>query len=189
VLASSVIDYLTRFFNYDNRIPTLFMYCNYLDKEFQTAKNLIASLAKQLLEYLGSAAIQEVSRIYAEYLGQDSRPTITEYSKLLHALLKACTRCFIIVDGLDECEESTQSRLVAELLKLPPNTLLMATSHPETGIKTQLNVPSTIKICASDADLRKFLRKRIKEFPRRIYPVPVMEDIIIDTIVDKARGM
>jgi hypothetical protein len=120
-----VVDYLEQTIN-EQGIGVAFIYCNYKEKTNQTAVNLVASLLKQLVQ-AQSVIPSKLRWLYEQHIGRNTRPTLVECSELLHMELAAYSKVFIIVDALDECDETSGARrdLITRLLRLPPNVSLM----------------------------------------------------------------
>jgi hypothetical protein len=194
VLASVVIDYLDRTFKEDTGTQLAFMYCNYKEKRIQTATNLIASLSKQFVQTQVKDVIPEVLELYKRHSKRDTRPSLLEYCRVLRLQLETCPRSFIVLDALDECDEisGTRSTLIKELLRMPKTVSLMVTSRHVPSIESQLDGSQKLEICATDADIRVFLGERILSSPRlrgHIRTAPELKDMILDTIILKAKGM
>jgi ankyrin repeat domain-containing protein 50 len=190
--SSAVIDYLVHE-SYEQEIGIAFIYCNYKEKEDQTAVNLVASLLQQLIQRRPVIPSQ-LRSLYEQHIRRKTRPTLAECSELLHMELNACSRAFVIVDALDECDETTRTRrdLISQLLRLPPNTHLMVTSREIPSIQLELNRFSRIEIRASDADVRTYLEGRIGREGRlkgHVQADPTLRETILDTIVKKVKGM
>src|SRR5277367_3243814 len=96
----------------------------------QDITNLIASLLQQLIQR-HSVVPNKVRSLYEQHVSKRTRPTFAECCELLRSELTGCSRAFIIVDALDECNEinGTRNSLIAELLSLPPTTYLLVTSR------------------------------------------------------------
>ena len=159
----------------------------------QTVTNLIASLLQQLIQR-HSVVPNRVRKLYEQHVSKRTRPTLAECHELLRLELTGCSRAFIIVDALDECNESngTRSGLIAELLSLPPTTYLLITSRHVLSIEEKLNQSPRLEICASDTDVRIYLEDRIQKesrLKRHVQADPSLRKSIVDTIVQKVQGM
>lgn len=143
-------------------IGLAFMYCSYNEREEQTFVNLVASLARQLMQQDGVIP-DDVRILYKRHHEKGTRPTLVECTQLLFSQLNTCSRVFLIVDLLDEgTQYETRNDLLSELLQLPPTTALRITSRPLPGIDLQLSHSSRIDIHANDDDIRICLGGRLK---------------------------
>jgi hypothetical protein len=187
-----VIDYLKQTVN-GQEIGVAFIYFNYKEKAIQTMVNLVASLLKQLVQ-TQSVIPSKLRSLYEQHIGRNTRPTLVECSELLHVELTAYSKAFIIVDALDECDESSGSRrdLIAQLLRLPPNISLMITSRDVPSIQHKLSHFCRLEVRANDADVRTYLERRIKReerLARHVEADPALRHTILETIMKKVKGM
>jgi len=187
-----VIDYLRRTLCEED-VGIAFIYCDYKGKEDQTVANLIASLLQQLIQR-HLVVPSKVRTLYEQHVSKRTRPTLAECSELLLSELTSYPRAFIIVDALDECNETngTRSSLIAELQRLPSTTNLLITSRHVPNIESELNQPRRLEIRASDMDVRTYLEDRIEResrLKRLVQEDPSLRNTIIDTIVEKVQGM
>jgi hypothetical protein len=187
-----VIDYLGRTFREED-VGIAFIYCSYKEQMDQNLTNLVASLLQQLVQR-HSVIPNKVRSLYEQHISKRTRPTLAECYELLRSELTSCSRAFIVVDALDECNETngTRSRLIAELLSLPPTAYLLVTSRHVLSIEDTLNQSSRLEIRASDTDVRIYLENRIQEksrLKRHVQADPSLRNPIIDTIVEKVQGM
>ena len=138
---SAVINYLVHQ-QYRQTTGVAFVYCSYKEKDGQSAVNLVASLLQQLIQRR-AVMLNHLHLLYKQHSKRWTRPTLVECSRLLHAELNACSRAFIIVDALDECDEASGARhnFINQLLELPSNTSLMITSCEVRSI--ELRFPSS----------------------------------------------
>jgi hypothetical protein len=187
-----VVDYLEQTIN-EQGIGVAFIYCNYKEKTNQTAVNLVASLLKQLVQ-AQSVIPSKLRWLYEQHIGRNTRPTLVECSELLHMELAAYSKVFIIVDALDECDETSGARrdLITRLLRLPPNVSLMITSRDVPSIQHKLSHFCRLEIRASDADVRTYLERRIEReerLARHVEADPALRHTILETIMKEVKGM
>ena len=187
-----MVDYLGRTFRGED-VGIAFIYCSYKEQMDQNVTNLIASLLQQLVQR-HSIVPNKVRSLYEQHVGKRTRPTFAECSELLRSELTGCSRAFIIVDALDECNEinGTRNGLIAELLSLPPNANLLVTSRHVLSIEDKLNQSPPLEIRASDTDVRIYLEDRIQKesrLKRHVQADPNLRNSIVDTIVKKVQGM
>lgn len=187
-----MIDHLRNTFLEDD-IGLAFIYCNYKERASQTTANLVASFLQQLVQRR-PVIPSKIRTLYEQHLRKKTKPILAEYSELLHAELTGCSRAFLIVDALDECDEvrGTRSDLMAELLRLPSNTYLMVTSREIPSIEVEPNQFCRLEIRATETDVRAYLEGRIEResrLKRHVQADPVLGTTILDTIVKKVQGM
>ena len=186
------MDYLERFFQRED-VAIAYIYCSYKEQEDQTVVNLIASLLQQLIQS-NSTISNEISSLYHDHIKKQKRPTLDQWFKLLQSEVQRFSKVFIIIDALDECPESkgTRDSFLAEIRKLQPSIHLLVTSRHIPTIECEFEKAAQVEIRARDEDVRRYLERRIKREHRLISLVKVdlaLQETIINTIVEKAKGM
>ena len=186
-----MIDYLKQ--TVDEKTGMAFIYCNYKEKNDQIPVNLIASLLKQLVQ-TQAVIPSKLRSLYEQHSCRKTRPTLIECSELLRVELAAYSKAFIIIDALDECEETNGTRrdFIAQLLRLPPHVSLMITSRDVLSIQHKLSHFCRLEVRARDADVRTYLERRIEReerLIRHVEAVPALRRTIVETIMKKVEGM
>jgi hypothetical protein len=190
--SSAVVHHLRNTFSEDDT-GLAFVYCNYKESEGQTTINLVGSMLQQLVQRRAAIPIK-LRLLYEQHLRKKTKPTLAELSELLHVELTSCSRAFLIVDALDECDETrgTHRDLMAELLRLPSNTSLMITSREIPSIRDELNQFCRLEIQATEIDIRTYLERCIERESRlkgHVQADPVLGITLLDTVVTKVQGM
>lgn len=158
----------------------------------QTASNLIACLARQLVGWPQRLPLQ-LERLYKELESQRRRPSLEELQNLLVNLCNQRRRTFVVVDALDECEAMQQRRHFLPILKSLPHgsTRLFVTSRPNNeDIRHVFQTAPQIEIVAPGSEIRRFVTEKMKErheFMDRV--TPALRNEIIATISARASGM
>jgi hypothetical protein len=189
---ATIIDYLQNAFPNPD-ISIAFIYCNYKEQEEQTVISLIASLLRQLVERRSSVP-NEVQKLYKHHNSLRTRPSLTEYSQLLQLIVARSSKVFLIIDALDECNESngTRSSLITEIQKLPPCMHLLCTSRHAPDIEQQFSGLPRQEIRASNIDVERYLVDSIKKNARlkkHVLADASLLDAIIGSIVARVDGM
>ena len=122
------------------------------------------------------------------------RPTLAECANLLQSEVRGFSKIFIVIDALDECPESNGTRMsfLMEIRKLQPNIHLLVTSRYIPSIEREFEKAERVEIRASNEDIRRYLGGRIERGHRLVRHVradPALHKTIINTIVEKAKGM
>jgi len=98
------------------------------------------------------------------------------------------SKVFVIVDALDECPEGgIRESLLEELRALAHNVRLLVTSRDIPSIAQHFHGAKRLDIFADDRDVQEYVRGRIGQATRR--PVKELQERVITTITEKARGM
>ncbi|KAH0556173.1 hypothetical protein GP486_005895 [Trichoglossum hirsutum] len=169
------------------------LWCPGLQKDDQTAANLISSLLQQLVRKSPTIS-DEIVSLYDYHSKNGTRPTLSEWSNLLQLEVCKFSKVFILIDALDECSESngTRARFIAEIRKLLPSVHLLLSSRHSSTIEHEFKWVATLEIRASDKDVRRYLECQIKmeyQLMRLVKRFPDLQEDIISTIVEKAKGM
>jgi hypothetical protein len=143
-----------------------YIYCNFQQQGTQKIDDLMASLLKQLAQ--GQPSLPgSVKDLYDQYKTRRTRPLLDEILRVLESIAKMYSRAFIIVDALDECQVSDDSRarFLSELFSLRTRheVNIFATSRPIPQIVDQFNGSVQLEIRAHDEDVRKYLDSRISQ--------------------------
>ena len=190
--SSAVINHL-RYNIEDDKTGVAFVYCNYKEKESQTTVNLVASLLQQLVQRQRSVP-SKVRSLHQQHSVKRTRPTLAECSELLQGELTACSRVFLVVDALDECDETCGTRrdFISQLLQLPTNTSLMVTSRNLSSIEEDLEQFRRLEIRARDIDVQTYLEgciQRETRLRRHVRADSTLRTTTLETIVKKVEGM
>lgn len=131
-LASFVIDDLRTIPVPNGRtVGVAWTYCNYTERGSQNTVSLISSLLRQLVKNLTDIP-SEISDLFDTHSRGIMPLIMAEIKQALLAVAKPYDQAFIVVDALDECEESygTRDAFTKELLVLPLKLQLLVTCRP-----------------------------------------------------------
>jgi ankyrin repeat domain-containing protein 50 len=189
---ATIISYLQNAFPKSD-IGIAFIYCNYKEKDKQTVIGLIASLLRQLVERHDNIP-DEVQELYASRLALKTRPGLMDYSKILQLIAAKYSKVFLVIDALDESNEShgTRSGLIKEIRKLPRNLHFLCTSRHIPDIEQQFGGSICQEVRASDIDVERYLVERIEQsarLNRHVTADPSLLNAITSNVVVKADGM
>jgi ankyrin repeat domain-containing protein 50 len=139
-------------------IGVAYVYCNYDDQINQTPAKLIGSLVKQLAGQLPN--IPEFFNAFSNARRMDP-PTTDDCLDALKQLSSMFTRTFLVIDALDEEENSPQkhrAELIAackEITQIGSSTRLLVTSRPYLNdISNAFTDAIRLDIAASEEDLQ-----------------------------------
>jgi hypothetical protein len=167
------------------------MYCDYKAVSKQTPVNLIANLLRQLV--LQKPILQvELTVLHKDHTRNKTRPTLSEYTKLLQAAVARFSKVRIVIDALDECPEADQARqsLLGEIGKLKHVSVLITSRN--IPFENELRSAIRLDVRADDSDIIKYIEDRIS----RSNQIKTFADkdttlceVIKNTILEKAKGM
>jgi hypothetical protein len=139
-------------------IGVAYVYCNYDDQINQTPGRLVGSLVKQLAGQLQNTP--EFFNAFSNARRMDP-PTTDDCLDMLKQLSSMFSRTFLVIDALDEEENSPQkhrTELIAackEITEIGNSTRLLVTSRPYlSDISTAFSGSIRLDIAASDEDLQ-----------------------------------
>ena len=127
------------------------------------------SLLKQLVQ--GQTSLPEsVKILYENHRQKRTRPLLDEVSSVLHSVIGNYARTFLIIDALDECQNSdgTRTTLLSEIFKLQTNgnVSFFATSRFIPEIVDEFQGSPSVEIRASEEDVRRYLAEHMPRLPR-----------------------
>ena len=189
---STIVDHLQKTFS-EPKFAIAFIYCNYKERDEQTVSNLVASLLQQLVQSSDSIP-PAVQSIYEHHKRRRTRPNLVDFVRLLQTVVAQYSKFFLVIDALDECSETDQTRanLLMEIRKLPSNLHFLCTSRFLSDIEQMFKDAPRLEIRASNADVQKYLQAQIEKegrLKRHIDSDPSLLKEIVDTIIGRVQGM
>jgi Cdc6-like AAA superfamily ATPase len=191
--AAIVIDNLYAEFYPSANIGIAYIYCNFRRHYEQNLTDLLASLAKQLIQALPSVP-QSIQRLYEQHYPKRTRLSLNEISQVLQSAVLNYSKAFIVIDALDECQSSggARNQLLAELFNLQAKTAvnLFVTSRFIPEIEKEFAGRSMqLKIRAKDEDLQRYVDGRILCLPSFVSRSMVLQNEIKTAIINAVDGM
>ena len=174
----------------DRETGIAYLYCNYKKYQEQKAINLFSALLKQLAQT--TLAPELVQVLYKQHQQRQTRPSIDEILKTLHAVIQNHTQVFIVVDALDECQDGPEycDALLVGLRSLSaPQTRLMVTSRPIPKITQEFQNSSICEIRAREDDVRLYVESQTARLPACVLRNQNLKQLIITQITDHVEGM
>ena len=188
VTSSIVVNHLQTKFK-DSKVAVACLFCNYKDRQEQTAEGFMANLLKQLIQ--DRADISKATKdLYAK--GTKDFPTFEALAGVFAVEMNHFSNVFVVLDALDETMENNdiRTRLVSKLNSLPIR--LLVTSRHDVGIERILKHAQRLEIEATAEDVRTYVEARIPSEPllaRHIDADQSLRSEIVDTVVDMSQGM
>ena len=136
-------------------IGLAYIYCNYKEQASQSLISLLGSVIQQLIRKR-SQIPNEVLAMYKAHKALGTRPSRAEYSKMLRLVANSFSQVYVVIDALDECDESSGTRrdLISEFTNDAANWQLICTSRHLGDIEQIFAKSSHLEIRASDEDVR-----------------------------------
>ncbi|KAH0428633.1 hypothetical protein CcaCcLH18_08899 [Colletotrichum camelliae] len=195
VLAGSVIEAALE--RSTETTPSAFFFCDYKEAKTQVIENILGALVYQLAIQKEDAYIM-LERYYSELHpnnGLPKQPNRKGLQKLLRKILELFDHIYLIIDGLDECSESTDEVVesLSSISEDADNVSIALLSRDEDEIRSRLEGEFTpIEIAAHKGDITEYVTAEIEERIRteklRIDSLDLKKDIL-EGLVDGAKGM
>jgi hypothetical protein len=169
-----------------------YVYCNYKAREEQDVSRMLAAILKQLVQARPSL-VEPVERLHKQHADRGTRPSPDEVFSALQDVLAQYSTVHIVVDALDECQnsDSTRHKFLAKLrdLQAVQDVRLMATSRFIPEIVDAFNKVTKLEVQASKEDVKQFVAGQIHRLPGCIQRDPALQDIVQEKIVEAVDGM
>ncbi|KFY70028.1 hypothetical protein V499_09532 [Pseudogymnoascus sp. VKM F-103] len=192
IIASIVVDHVYTTFQNDASIGVAYLYCNFRRHQEQKDVYLLANLLKQLVQEQPSMP-KEVKSLYNSHKDKRTYPSFREISKVLQPVAANYSRCFIIIDALDECQfsDGSRRRLLSELFNLRDNTSvsLFITSRFILEIEKEFKGSISLEIRASQDDVQRYINGKMSLLRPFVSKNPTLQAEIKTEIVKAADGM
>ncbi|OBT84941.1 hypothetical protein VE02_06622 [Pseudogymnoascus sp. 03VT05] len=191
-LTSIVVDYLHANFQKDTTIGIAYLYCNFRRQDEQNAEGLLASLLKQLAQGL-SPLPEIIKSLYDSHKKNQMRPTFNELSSALQSVAALYSRCFIVIDALDECQASDgcRAKLLREIFDLQAKSRasIFSTSRFIPEIHEHFKNSMRLEIRATDQDVRRYVDGHMSQLPRCVQRSTELQSEVKMEIVKSVNGM
>lgn len=190
ILTSIVIENLQEQIQNNSNIGISYVYCNFRRKKNQKAEDLLLSLLKQLTQ--GQCFLPEsVKALYDHHKEKRTRPSFDEISKTFQSVAVIYSRTFIIVDALDECQESngSRTRFLKEVFAIQAKcgANIFATSRFIPDITTKFIDSISREIRAHDEDIGTYLDSYISKSELKL--LKDIREEIKTKIIEAVGGM
>ncbi|KFY10697.1 hypothetical protein V492_04887 [Pseudogymnoascus sp. VKM F-4246] len=191
VLTSIVVDYLLANFQGEN-VGIAYLYCDVHRQDELNIDGLLASLLKQLARGIHPLP-ESVDSLYNSHEGGQIRLTLNEISSTLRSIAALYSRCFIVIDALDECQTSNgcRTRLLREIFALLATSRvnIFSSSRSIPDIEYHFKNSMQLEIKASDHDIRIYIDGRMSELPTLVLRNSELQGEIKAAILKAASGL
>ncbi|KAE8325477.1 hypothetical protein BDV39DRAFT_206818 [Aspergillus sergii] len=178
----------------------VYFYCNRNEGLRRKPKEILRSFVKQLSIADDQTVIHDnLLQIYMDKRQRGFPSTdlsLEESEALLAQLISTYPKTILVLDALDESEESSRQSLISyfsRLVEQIQNLKIFITSRRDGDIACQLESKANVGINATDSqdDIAKFVSQKIDEDEQnRATPISVeLKYDIVRIILDKSQGM
>jgi hypothetical protein len=191
ILTAIATNDLNTRFQSDLSIGIAYLYCNFRRQEEQKAEDLLMSLLKQLTQSQPSLP-ESVKSLYDRHRYKRTRPLVDEISRALQSVVGIYSRVFLTVDALDECQVSdgNRTRFLSTIFELQSKcgANIFATSRINDEIASLFVGTETLKIHATNEDIKTYLNGRVRSLQSDIFDSSI-RDMIASEIIKAVDGM
>jgi hypothetical protein len=179
-------------FHDDTTVGIAYLYCNFRRQEEQKVEYSLANLLKQLA--WGQSPLPGiVKELHSRHEARRTRPSLDEISRALHSVAITYSRVFIVIDALDEYQETNSSwtKLLTEIFNLrdKAGSNLFATSRFIPEIQKEFTSCLLLEIRASHEDIWNYLEKNMSQLPEFVTNDTVLQTEIKTEIEVAIEGM
>jgi Cdc6-like AAA superfamily ATPase len=191
IIAAIAIDHLLKSVH-SSSYGVAYMYCNYKSQEEQDVSRMLAAILKQLVQ--GQPLLAgPVERLHKEHAKTGTRLSFDEVFSALRDVLAHYSTVYIVVDALDECQNSdgTRRQFLAKLrdLQAGRDVRLMTTSRFIPEVVDWFNKAMKLEVQASEDDVKRFVAGQIYRLPKCIRSDLALQEIVQKKIVEAVDGM
>ncbi|KAM0433480.1 hypothetical protein ACHAPT_004360 [Fusarium lateritium] len=192
IVASVVVNHLIEKLREDPDSGLAYIYCDFRRRNEQTVEHFVSSLLKQLAEKRPTLP-DAVRQLHDRHEKSRTRPSLEELLESLHYVTDLFSHVFIVVDALDECQESNHClpRFLSGLFDLQQKlgVNIFATARPLGHIKSRFENSISIEIRAHHEDVRKYVNGRMGELPMIVQRNLELQESIMGSISRAVDGM
>ena len=177
--------------NASQDVAVIHVYCDYKEREDQSAEKLIASLLKQLAVIRPSLP-QAVQDFHLNAEKQKRQPQQQDFEQAFLLTCNEFDRVYVVIDALDECEASQRKKLLGFLCaarrKPCMRIFITSRSYPEHVI-TQFDPAQKTIIEADESDLRRYIMQAIEDSDNAEVIDSDFQQVIVDKVCAAAKNM
>ncbi|KAL4787644.1 hypothetical protein BJX76DRAFT_354123 [Aspergillus varians] len=169
--------------------------CVYFNTEYsalQTEEGVIATVLKQLVQNRYEIP-SKLKLTYQEHNNRGTSMSLEDLWDCLQSAISESRRSFILLDAVDQCSRiyGLQEQILKRsfFLRDTFKTNLFITSREIPSLMKTFSETDTVRIRATEHDLKHYLRQKIKEMPFLNTKSSELIDEIINQITEVADGM
>ena len=172
-------------------LSSMYYFCRHNRSDKETCATILKTLMVQLLR----SHLDMTGLVHQAYLQKGSSHSYPAMKRMLKEIVSSIPNARIIIDGIDECDHSTQREVLGSLLDIQKHTgdhcKLLIFSREEPLIGHTMPSRIRIRLDGRTADgLNLFIENKVKElesyFPRM---EPALLKLVKDRLQEKAKGM
>ncbi|KAJ5942073.1 ankyrin repeat-containing domain protein [Penicillium verrucosum] len=191
MLSSTVINDIQKTYQHDQGTRIAFFYFDVTDSRKRTAEGCIRSILRQIS---APRPPEAVKALYVRARRISTQPTVASILCVLKEILKSLKRCFMVIDGLDECDDigTFLETLVSINAVATVNLLVTSPLWPsiQRAMSTRGAIRIEIEMSRIEKDVHTYTHQRLygkEEFSGR-WPKELKKRIH-QSLVLKAAGL
>lgn len=145
-----------------------YVFFDYMERDQQQPKNVLYCLITQLA--CQTRSFSNLSRkLWSRLKDRQREPTLEKLSANIIEISKSFDRVFLVLDGLDECDQTKQRNDLLPIFHAlaKGNISVFLTSQIQPGdIQRSLHMVPKIDLSAKDEDIRIYIEQTIDSSPR-----------------------
>ena len=177
--------------------PITFFYCKYGDPD----KRTFISFMKSALSQLVTQQDHIVPYYHDEGVGSGevSLQSAKLCKRLLRHMLQNIPKAFLVIDGLDECDDTERKLIMdflSEVINLcdstnPGKVRILILSRDEPDIRKSLSMATVIRVGRQDTlqDIEAYIRHRASLVQQKFNLPDIDREYIEQNVLDKSDGM
>jgi Cdc6-like AAA superfamily ATPase len=189
IVAATTIDHLLQL-SKKTSLGVAYIFCNYKMQEQQDVLGILAAILKQLVQGRLSTAVY-IERLYEEHDKGKTKPSLDNIYRALQDVLGHYPTVHIVIDALDECQDSTRVQLLAKLrdLQTGQDVRLMATSRFMLKVESVFKGALMLEVKASEEDVKHYVVGQTWRLPTCIQLDAALQKLVQEKIVEAVDGM
>lgn len=181
----------------DHQLSVAYFYC----KDEDSQRNTLLGVMKAIIAQLLTQNPGILPFLYDQCLksGSITLASPTDCSKILSTVLQAVPKTFIVIDGIDECEEQERKTMLKYFMSLindytldPGKIRGFFVSQPLSDIKSALRMAETLKLTEehSKLDINNYAVRWANKIQQRFTKMPdAAKEQIVKNVCDGACRM
>jgi Cdc6-like AAA superfamily ATPase len=189
MMAAIAIDHLQRSVQSDFH-GVAYIYCNYKAQQQQDLTSMLAAILKQLTQGQ-SPSLAYVERLHERHAKHGTKPSLKDIYNTLEQVCSLYQTVYIVIDALDECQDSTRRQLLTKVhdLQTRRDVRLMVTSRSMPEIESEYQTALRLEVRATKEDIKRFVAHQIHRLPMCIRRDPTLQELVQERIIEAVDGM
>lgn len=185
-----LINHLTQEFRSNDTVGVAYLYYNFKKQQDQKAEHMLANLIKQLAQ-ISKTFPEAVHQLCERHSPTKTRPFLGELSDALTVIIQSFSRVFILIDALDEGDDTERTSFLDQMFAVQEKTglNLFATSRTINTITVTFEGALSRNISPTRHDIFQFLNTRMSELPLFVAGDIILQDEIKASVESAIGGM